>query len=90
MDMKYFRIEDVFYTGLIAGEMLNATFYGDRGFRYQNMGLWSHNPCFLHKFIAVHKATPEDIINAWEHTKTQKKCSFISKLFSSWLYYYAQ
>jgi hypothetical protein len=86
MDMKYFRLEDIFFTGIIAGEILNFNFYGDKGFCYQNLNFWIKFPCLMSEFIAVHSATSDIIEKNWK--SHDNKCSIFSTFFSLLLKYF--
>lgn len=85
LKMKYFPIEDIFWTGLVAGQKLNMRLYDDAAFEYQIFSptdLILGYPCLLSEYSAMHKVSEESMIITWRKLKANDECSNVAKLIS--------
>lgn len=86
--MKYFPIEDIFWTGLVAGQKLKMKLHDDAAFEYQIFSptdLILGYPCLLSEYSAMHKVSEESMIITWKKLKANDECSNVAKCISKLL-----
>lgn len=81
-DMMYFNFEDVFWTGLVARQKLNMSMHNDVNFTYgfSPDDLAMKFPCLVREFVAIHKASPDVLLKAWQEYVNDDDCSLLSKI----------
>jgi hypothetical protein len=82
--MNSFKIEDVFYTGMIANEKLKLQLHQAKEFWFETLFFWNRFPCVISKFTAFHKTTSDMILKSWT-AEVEDDCSFVSTLFVKYL-----
>lgn len=89
--MKFFRFEDIFWTGLVAGRNLHMELLDDTSMEYTfNPNQWVFKfPCLLSEYVAAHKVSSDELVDGWKTLHVQKSCSsilkFISKMSKRWI-----
>lgn len=88
--MNFFSFEDIFWTGIVAGQKLKMKLHDDTKFEFTyfpEQYVYKF-PCLLSDYVAVHKISRTEMIETWQKLHSEKCSSllkFISKMSERWI-----